>query len=83
MRLGEDSSIGTEEIRRKTMGRAIDMEKDIDTLKKELSEIKSMLKEKMEGVDSAETETKKTNTKRSKASNKQSDTRPKSDKSED
>ena len=27
------------------MGRAIDMEKDIDTLKRELSEIKSMLKE--------------------------------------
>jgi hypothetical protein len=41
-----------------------------------------MLKEIMEGVESAKTETKKANTKRSKASSKQSDTRPESDKSE-
>jgi len=41
-----------------------------------------MLKEIMEGVDSAEEETKKANTKRSKKSDKQSDTRPESDKSE-
>lgn len=58
------------------MGRAIDMEKDIDTLKRELSEIKSMLKEIMEGVDSDKTETKKANTKRSKKSSGKSDTRP-------
>ena len=77
MRLGEDSSIGTEEIRRKTMGRAIDMEKDIDMLKGEVKELKSILNEILKEVKiDDKKETKKTNTKRSKASSGEPDTRP-------
>ena len=58
------------------MGRAIDMEKDIDTLKKGMSEMKDVLNKILEGVNDDKKETKKTNTKRSKASSGKSDTRP-------
>ena len=58
------------------MGRAIDMEKDIDVLKKEVADLKDVLKQILEGVDDGKKEAKKTNTKRSKASDGQSDTRP-------
>ena len=59
------------------MGRAIDMEKDIDILKREMSEMKDILNQILEGVkEDDEKEAKKTNTKRSKASNGKSDTRP-------
>ena len=60
------------------MGRAIDMEKDIDVLKKEVSDLKDVLKKILEGVDDGKKEAKKTNTKRSKGSDGESDTRPKS-----
>ena len=59
------------------MGRAIDMEKDIDFLKREMSEMKNILNQILEGVkEDDEKETKKTNTKRSKASSGKSNTRP-------
>ena len=60
------------------MGRAIDMEKDIDMLKKEVSDLKDVLKQILEGVDDGKKEAKKTNTKRSKTSGGKSDTRPES-----
>ena len=63
------------------MGRAIDMEKDIDVLKKEVRELKDILNQILEGVEEDDKkETKKTNTKRSKASSGKSDTRPDSSK---
>ena len=58
------------------MGRAIDMEKDIDILKREMSEMKDVLNKILEGVNDDKKETKKTDTKRSKASSGKSDTRP-------
>ena len=63
------------------MGRAIDMEKDIDFLKSEMGELKSILNEILEGVKDDKKETKKTDTKRSKASSGKSTARPKSSKS--
>ena len=62
--------------RRNVMGRAIDMEKDIDILKKEVKDVKEILNKILEGVEDDKKETKKTNTKRSKASSGKSDTRP-------
>ena len=63
------------------MGRAIDMEKDIDVLKKEVRELKDILNQILEGVEEDDKkETKKTNTKRSKTSSGKSDTRPDSSK---
>ena len=58
------------------MGRAIDMEKDIDFLKSEMGELKSILNEILEGVKDDKKETKKTDTKRSKASSGKSAPRP-------
>ena len=59
------------------MGRAIDMEKDMDVLKKEVRELKDILNQILEGVEEDDKkETKKTNTKRSKASSGKSNTRP-------
>jgi t-SNARE complex subunit (syntaxin) len=59
------------------MGRAIDMEKDIDILKKDVAELKQILNDILNQVqEDDETETKKTNTKRSKTSSGKSDTRP-------
>ena len=58
------------------MGRAIDMEKDIDILKSEVKELKGVLNKILEGVNDDKNETKKTNTKRSKTSSGKSDTRP-------
>ena len=58
------------------MGRAIDMEKDIDILKSEVKELKGVLNKILEGVNDDKKETKKTNTKRSKASSGEPDTRP-------
>ena len=58
------------------MGRAIDMGKDIDVLKKEVKELKGVLSKILEGVNDDKKETKKTNTKRNKASSGKSDTRP-------
>ena len=58
------------------MGRAIDMEKDIDFIKKEMRELKDILQEILEGVKDDEEETKKTDTKRSKASSGKSAPRP-------
>ena len=58
------------------MGRAIDMEKDIDVLKREVKEVKDILNKILEGVDDDKKETKKANTKRSKKSSGKSDTRP-------
>ena len=60
----------------KKMGRAIDMEKDIDVLKREVKEVKDILNKILEGVDDDKKETKKANTKRSKKSSGKSDTRP-------
>ena len=57
------------------MGRAIDMEKDIDILKREMSEMKDVLNKILEGVNDDKKETKKTNSKRSKSSNSKSDAR--------
>ena len=58
------------------MGRAIDMENDIHKLKQEVKEVKDILKDILEGVKTNDkNETKKTYTKRSKASDGQSDTR--------
>ena len=62
------------------MGRAIDMEKDIDILKSEVKELKGVLNKILEGVNDDKKETKKTNTKRSKTSSGKSDTRPDSSK---
>ena len=59
------------------MGRAIDMEKDIDILKKDVQELKDILNDILNEVqEDDETETKKTDTKRSKASSGKSDIRP-------
>ena len=58
------------------MGRAIDMEKDIDFIKKEMRELKNILNEILNGVKDDKKETKKTDTKRSKASSGKSTTRP-------
>ena len=58
------------------MGRAIDMEKDIDILKSAVEELKDVLNKILEGVNDDKKETKKTNTKRSKASSGESDSRP-------
>jgi hypothetical protein len=58
------------------MGRAIDMEKDIDVLKKEIGELKDILNEILQGVKDDKKETKKTDTKRSKKSSGKSTARP-------
>ena len=59
------------------MGRAIDMERDIDVLKGEVKELKSILNEILKEVKiDDKKETKKTNTKRSKASSGKSNPRP-------
>ena len=58
------------------MGRAIDMERNIDMLKREVKEMKDILNQILEGVNDDKKETKKTNTKRSKASSGESDSRP-------
>ncbi len=58
------------------MGRAIDMEKDIDFLKKEMSELKEILSDILKGVEDDKEEAKKADTKRSKASSGKSTTRP-------
>ena len=58
------------------MGRAIDMEKDIDILKKEVKDLKDVLQKILDGVDDDKKETKKADTKRSKASSGKSDSRP-------
>ena len=59
------------------MGRAIDMEKDIDILKKEVKDLKDILQKILDGVDDDKKEIKKADTKRSKASSGKSDSRPK------
>ena len=58
------------------MGRAIDMEKDIDALKRDVAELKDILNQILDGVNDDKEETKKANTKRSKASSGKSDSRP-------
>ena len=58
------------------MGRAIDMEKDIDVLKREVKEVKDILNKILEGVGDDKKETKKTDTKRSKKSSGESTVRP-------
>ena len=58
------------------MGRAIDMEKDIDVLKKEVEDLRDILNKILEGVNDDKKETKKADTKRSKASRGKSDSRP-------
>mgnify|MGYP003133172251 CR=1 FL=1 len=58
------------------MGRAIDMEKDIDFLKREMSELKEILSDILKGVEDDKEEAKKADTKRSKASSGKSTTRP-------
>ena len=58
------------------MGRAIDMEKDIDILKKEVKDLRDILQKILDGVDDDKKETKKADTKRSKASSGKSDSRP-------
>ena len=58
------------------MGRAIDMEKDIDVLKKGVKDLQDILNKILEGVDDDKKETKKADTKRSKASSGEPDTRP-------
>ena len=62
------------------MCRAIDMEKDIDVLKKEVQDLKDVLNKILEGVNDDKKETKKADTKRSKASSVKSATRPDSSK---
>ena len=68
------------------MGRAIDMEKDIDMLKREVQLMKDILQEILDEVKEEEIvdekEIKKTNTKRSKTSGGKSDTRHDDSKSE-
>ena len=58
------------------MGRALDMENDIVILRREVKEIRDILSKILEGVGDDKKESKKTNTKRSKASSGKSDTRP-------
>ena len=58
------------------MGRAIDMEKDIDFLKREMLELKTILQDILKGVEDDKKETKKADTKRSKASSGKSTARP-------
>ena len=58
------------------MGRAIDMEKDIDVLKKEVKDLKDILNQILDGVSDDKEEAKKTDTKRSKAGSGKSDSRP-------
>ena len=58
------------------MGRAIDMERDIDVLKKEVKDLRDILQKILDGVDDDKKETKKANTKPSKASSGKSDSRP-------
>ena len=58
------------------MGRAIDMEKDIDILKKEVKDLKDVLQKILDGLDDDKKENKKADTKRSKASSGKSDSRP-------
>ena len=58
------------------MGRAIDMEKDIDVLKKEVEDLRDILNKILEGVNDDKKETKNADTKRSKASSGKSDSRP-------
>ena len=55
----------------------MDMRKDIDILKKEVKDLKDVLKKILDGVDNDKKETKKADTKRSKASSGKSDSRPK------
>ena len=65
------------------MGRAIQMEKDIDILKKDVQELKDILNDILNEVqEDDKKETKKTDTKRSKASSGKSDTRHDDSKSE-
>jgi len=52
------------------------MEKDIDFIKKEMRELKDILQEILNGVKDDKKETKKTDTKRSKAGSGKSDSRP-------
>ena len=59
------------------MGRAIDMEKDIGVLKREVKDLRNILQKILDGVDDDKKETKKADTKRSKASSGKSDSRPK------
>ena len=56
------------------MGRAIDMEKDIDVLKREVKEVKDILNKILEGV--GDDKIKKTDTKRSKKSSGKATVRP-------
>ena len=59
------------------MGRAIDMEKDIDALKREVEKLKGILNDILNEVKKDDKkESKKANTKGSKASGGKSDTRP-------
>ena len=58
------------------MGRAIDMEKDIGVLKREVKDLRNILQKILDGVDDDKKETKKADTKRSKASSGKSDSRP-------
>ena len=58
------------------MGRAIDMEKDIDILKREVADLKDILKQILEGVGDDKKEAKKTDTKRSKTSGGKRASRP-------
>ena len=64
------------------MGRAIQMEKDIDILKKDVQELKDILNDILNEVKEDDKKTKKTDTKRSKASSGKSDTRHDDSKSE-
>ena len=58
------------------MGRAIDMEKDIDSLKREVKELKNILNDILNEVKKDDKkEAKKTDTKRSKTSSGKPDTR--------
>ena len=58
------------------MGRAIDMEKDIEVLKREVKEVKDILNKILEGVGDDKKEAKKTDTKRSKKRSGESTVRP-------
>ena len=58
------------------MGRAIDMEKDINTLRRDVAELKDILNQILDGVNDDKEETKKANTKRSKTSSGKSNSRP-------
>ena len=63
------------------MGRAIDMEKDIDMLKREVQSMKNILQEILNEEKDDEEKTEKADTKPSKASSGKSTARPKSSKS--